>query len=585
MTKTVMKAKRVPKRLNKNTLRFALVSGLKAKTGRKDIKFKEAPSLAAKTQHSVPIEQRAGFPLKIAKGSVHPKDWVSGGGDKIEVDFTRAKWLPDDWGQGVKMTHPGTLGNRKKCGGGGILTTFVAPDGKSFFHKESSERYAGVKEWTIADGWNGQVRMARLQADQALQLARVQIKALKSGGPQQLVTTDPDEAFFKILTPQERRNLPRKDEFHFCIVSARRATSLNGVRDIFMVQSQFEEAGVTPTWYVDEQSLKDYQKLGLKAVVGGKLTQARNKALRDARRLGKACVQASDDISAWEYREGKKASERSDDAMNRAYEAARRYIVSPVAAARFILAKMRSAEEPRPQLGGVYMLGSCSRTFGGEPFVRHNFIIGDFFVVDKSTVMFDENMKLKEDYDFTCSHIQKHGSVMRCQRMTLMVKHYSNSGGACSMRDKKGQEEQRNIAILNEKWPGCFRLNPKRKNEVIMRRWKGTNTEGDDEEEGDEAEGDSTQVNQKMRPQKTIAKRKSKPSLFGLKPDAVIVRTGKAIDSPYIAERCKKVAGKSIKHALCTATFSDSAGTKRAYRASDLKYDVHRGYLSLRKRK
>ena len=31
---------------------------------------------------------------------------------------------------------------------------------------------------------------------------------------------------------------------------------------------------------------------------------------------------------------------------------------------------------------------------------------------------------------------------MRCNRMTLTVKHYSNSGGACSNRDKKGKEER-----------------------------------------------------------------------------------------------------------------------------------------------
>merc|ERR1719446_1699769 len=122
------------------------------------------------------------------------------------------------------------------------------------------------------------------------------------------------------------------------------------------------------------------------------------------------------------------------------------------------------------------MLGSCARTFGGSPFSRNHFILGDFFVVDVgSKVNFDENMRLKEDYDFTCAHIKAHGSVMRCNRMTLNVKHYDNGGGACTNRDKKGQEEQRNIAILNKKWPGCFRSNPKRKNEVIM-RWKKSNT-------------------------------------------------------------------------------------------------------------
>merc|ERR1719174_2726818 len=114
-----------------------------------------------------------------------------------------------------------------------------------------------------------------------------------------------------------------------------------------MVQTQLVDAGATPTWYVDEDSLKDYQALGLKAVVGGKLTAARNKALQDAHRLGKVCVQCSDDISAWEYREGANVKVRSDDAMNAAHAAAQRFIVPPVAAARLILAKMRAADGPK----------------------------------------------------------------------------------------------------------------------------------------------------------------------------------------------------------------------------------------------
>merc|ERR1711862_295659 len=75
---------------------------------------------------------------------------------------------------------------------------------------------------------------------------------------------------------------------------------------------------------------------------------------------------------------------------------------------------------------------------------------------------------------------------MRCQRMTLSVKHYSNTGGAVTNRDNKGIEERRNIAILKKKWPNCFRDNPKRKNEVIMRWPKSMNVGGDAGSEDDE---------------------------------------------------------------------------------------------------
>jgi hypothetical protein len=458
-------------------LRNALMSELKTQGGRKDIQFAEARKVASNTMHSVPLHQRAGYPLKFDKGAADPKKWMTNGGKQVIVDFKRFSWLPDDWGQGIKSTNrtahsTGTAG--------GTYTVLMSPDGSTFYHRIHAEEHAGYK-FSEELGRNGQVRLASLQAQQAVQLARAEIREFATQG-QEHIGLDKDDAFFKVLSAKERKCLVGAKAFHFCVVSARRATKLEGIRDIFMVQSQLVDAGVTPTWYVDEQSLKDYQKLGLKAVVGGKLTAARNKALLDARKKGKVCVQLSDDISAWEYRFGKRAENRTDEALNAAHAAAKRFIISPVAAARFILAKMR-ADEDKPQLGGVYMLGSCARSFAGDEFSRKHFILGDFFVADtKTKVLFDASMTLKEDYDFTCSHLKAHGSVMRCNNMTLNVKHYSNHGGACSNRDKKGEEEKKNIAILKRKWPGSFSANPKRQNEVIL-RWKGISDE--DSEIGD----------------------------------------------------------------------------------------------------
>ena len=154
-----------------------------------------------------------------------------------------------------------------------------------------------------------------------------------------------------VLLAGGTRFLPKKEEFHFCVVSARRATEVEGVKDIFTVQTHLVLAGITPTWYVDSESLGDYQALGLNAVVGGKLTPSRNKALDDAKKLNKICVQLSDDISSWEYRHGPRASEKTDDALNQAWNNARRYVVGPVAAARWIIAMMRASPE-QPKLGG-----------------------------------------------------------------------------------------------------------------------------------------------------------------------------------------------------------------------------------------
>lgn len=85
---------------------------------------------------------------------------------------------------------------------------------------------------------------------------------------------------------------------------------------------------------------------------------------------------------------------------------------------------------------------------------------------------FDEEMTLKEDYDYTAQHIARHGGILRCNRMTVSAKHHA-PGGAESLRDKKGLEEQRNIAILLRKWPKAFRAHPKRKNEVVLQWPRG----------------------------------------------------------------------------------------------------------------
>lgn len=281
-----------------------------------------------------------------------------------------------------------------------------------------------------------------------------------------------EELLFKILSETERAALASPDEFLFCVVSARRTKTEEGVQDILTVQRHFQDAGVSPRWYVDKESLEEYLGLGLDAVVGGKLIPARNLALDDAEKLGKVCVQVSDDIEKWQYikqQECFTSRPSSFAEANAAGATAERLQVSPVAAARFILAKMRCAdEEPKPQLGGIYPLSNLGQCLKGLPYSRRNFIIGDFFIVDKSRCRFDTRMTLKEDYDLTCAHLQAHGSVMRCNRFVLFAKHETNAGGACSVRDSQGERERENIRILRQKYPGAFFDNPRRPNQVVL---------------------------------------------------------------------------------------------------------------------
>ncbi|CAE7561289.1 unnamed protein product [Symbiodinium microadriaticum] len=337
-TRKANKKKMVPRngaRVDRRGLRWALQALLKEKGGRTDLKYEKVTKTHDKVMREVPIENRAGYPLVFPKGSVDPKKWRTIEGKEVIVDFHRAKWLPDDWGQGVKCT------NRiaRSRGGGGTYTVIVSPDGRVFYHRKAAEEHYG-KSFSNELGFQGQVRLAKLKAKEAVQLVRLQIKEIPNR-PKGDIRTDAAESLFKLLSPEERKCIPKASEFHFCVVSARRASTVEGVQDIFKVQCQFDEAGVVPTWYVDSDSVKEYRKLGLQAVEGGRLCPSRNKALKDANLLGKICVQASDDISAWEYRHGKRAASRDDALCNAAWAKAKRYVLSPLTAAQFIVAKMR----------------------------------------------------------------------------------------------------------------------------------------------------------------------------------------------------------------------------------------------------
>lgn len=372
-----------------------------------------------------------------------PPHWPKG----VRVDVGRpVYWLPQGWGQGIKTTCTARL------------VAFVSPEGKCCYHRYRVEEMLGRK---LGPDDN---------LGSATEWAKTQIQAGKDWRGQQ-VKFDGQGKLFAQLSSRERQHLVKSEDFHFAVISARRSGDIGGLRGIVRVESQIRACGLQPTWYVDDASVDAYRELGLEVVVGGKLVPARNKALDDAEKLGKVCVQVSDDISRWSYYVGSEEPSvglfagNKLSAGNQAAKEADRLRISPVMAAQFILAKMRGVAdgEPQPRLGGVFPLGNVGMSFGVGAIATEHFILGDFFVQDLgSKCRFDPRYSLKEDYDFTCSHLDAHGAVMRCNRMFIVAVHETNAGGACSERDDSGEKERENIRILQEKWPGVFSLNGRR---------------------------------------------------------------------------------------------------------------------------
>lgn len=398
-------------------------------------------------------QQKNKMAAKVKRALVAKRTALGTKGKKIkwpdgcmEGTYKRPFWLPAGWLHGVKVGTSGYTGQG--------LQVFISPDRtKKFYHRPDVEKYVG-KKLTEADG-------VPPSFDELLANAMHRVPVI-SFNPKHT------ESLFACLSSQERDKLPSASDIHFCVISARRTSEPQGIKRCMVVQESFKAAGIKPRWYVDAKSLDNYRRLGLDAVAdGGSLVGARNKALTDAKALGKACCEVSDDISKWFYYGSlEQTVTRDDDEANRLARRARRLIISPVAAARFILARMR-ASEAAPKLGGVLPAPNIARALAAASVSSKNFILGDFFVSDvKSVVRFDPALTLKEDYDFTCAHIKRYGSVLRCNRMVLDVAHYTNVGGAVSIRN--AAEEQKNIKILRKKWPHAIRKHPTRENEVVL---------------------------------------------------------------------------------------------------------------------
>tara|TARA_R110001632_G_scaffold178468_1_gene298226 strand:- start:743 stop:1423 length:681 start_codon:yes stop_codon:yes gene_type:complete len=177
----------------------------------------------------------------------------------------------------------------------------------------------------------------------------------------------------------------------------------------------------------------------------GNLMQSRNFALEHAFNENKICVQLSDDIKKVIINKnfGKPKKVDLDFVIND------------------IVSKFNKVK-------GVKLLGippTDNFFFASKILSVNTFCIGDMLFVKPNDLRFDEQLTLKEDYDYTLQHQEKWGTI-RYQKYLFTFEHYSNKGGAVDVRDDK--EEQKNIMILKSKWGNKIRLNPKRKNEILI---------------------------------------------------------------------------------------------------------------------
>ena len=203
------------------------------------------------------------------------------------------------------------------------------------------------------------------------------------------------------------------------------------------------------TWLVGKGEEKLYKLSGASKVIeSGKLMESRNFAIAKAKESNSWQVQISDDLTSIKWADKENALD--------IYEAIE-YIISESI-----------------KLGSKYsgVAPTANKFFYNEEkkISTAHFIVGDFiFIAPDSEIKFDEELKLKEDYDFTLANLQKYGVVARFNNILANFQHRTNHGGAVDYRTDKREQEA--IAYLKQKWGDKIRDNPKRPNEILM-KWK-----------------------------------------------------------------------------------------------------------------
>jgi hypothetical protein len=85
------------------------------------------------------------------------------------------------------------------------------------------------------------------------------------------------------------------------------------------------------------------------------------------------------------------------------------------------------------------------------PFSTTKFIGAPFHgIIKGNECEYDEEIPLKEDYDWTLQNLKKYKGVLRCNFASYNVKQAEQKGGCSSMRNIK--EEERQFSLLQKKW-------------------------------------------------------------------------------------------------------------------------------------
>jgi hypothetical protein len=125
-------------------------------------------------------------------------------------------------------------------------------------------------------------------------------------------------------------------------------------------------------------------------------------------------------------------------------------------------------EKNKTKFWGVYP--TYNHYFMSNTIVPHGFIVGMWMGIIISDQRFDMNLKLKDDYGFTCQHIIKYKKIVRFNYVCVKAKYHTNSGGGSEYRTKEMEEQDVNYLI--GKYPNFVQRNTKREGHEILLKFR-----------------------------------------------------------------------------------------------------------------
>ena len=199
-----------------------------------------------------------------------------------------------------------------------------------------------------------------------------------------------------------------------------------------------------------EEDAQEYLKLSpnIRYVIGGSLCKNRNSLLKHCLDRNIVCAMIDDDLV------------RTTNNTN--------FLDKGEAKPLEVIEELINDLETRPET----MAGSAptSNDYFAKKEVQQDKFVCSFMIFKPTGILFDEEIPLKEDYEMCANHIKNGGGVIRYNKYMFHFKRYTNAGGCQDIRDDEGSAEAESVDYLMNKYPGFFKLNTKRDNEVLMNR-------------------------------------------------------------------------------------------------------------------